>query len=395
MKLVAFPFHDWRKVEAEGNRTRDGHLIEHFVADGRVEEVLIVDRPSSMAERLARGGAPRARGEVLARTSVSGGGSATLTRAAEGVLVLDIATADLLSVARRRRGWWFDVFGRSSTIDTVRWAIEKAGFENAPGIAWTPTVASTVVALGLRPFVFDSLDNWLIHPELRRHAADARAAYSVLLPYADRVFTSAPASAAALHPWTDRIEIVSNGVDPTSFSQTAARPPDLPAGPIVGYAGKLAQRIDVAMCREVAARLPGVTFVFMGPILHSSVRRLANLSNVRLLGDRHPSVLPAYVRHFELAWIPHRVGEGETGGDPIKLYEYWAADKQVVTTSIDGSERWRDRAFVVGSPSEAVDTISGLLAGSIEPKPVWVEPERTWGDIARRVLEPLTDPSAR
>jgi glycosyltransferase involved in cell wall biosynthesis len=300
-----------------------------------------------------------------------------------------------LAVARRRRGWWFDVFRSRRTIDAVRWAIQEGSFADAPGIAWTPTVAATVTALGLHPFVFDSLDNWLIHPTLRRNAADARAAYATILPYADRVFTAAPASATALRPWSDRIEVVANGVDPETFGRASVRPSDLPDGPIVGYAGKLAERIDVAMCGEIAAGLPDVTFVFLGPIMHPSVRRLADLRNVRLLGDRHPSVLPAYVGHFDVAWIPHRVGEGETGGDPIKLYEYWAAGRQVVTTAIDGSENWRERAFVVGSPDEAARVISGLLAGSIEPKRVWVEPERTWGAIARRILEPLTAPQAR
>jgi len=99
--------------------------------------------------------------------------------------------------------------------------------------------------------------------------------------------------------------------------------------------------------------------------------------------------LPAYVCHFDVAWIPHRVGEGETGGDPIKLYEYWAAGRQVVTTAIDGSDAWRDRAWVVSDGTEAIRVLRGLLSGQLAPKPVAVDPAHTWKAISTRMVDLL------
>jgi hypothetical protein len=86
--------------------------------------------------------------------------------------------------------------------------------------------------------------------------------------------------------------------------------------------------------------------------------------------------------HADLTWIPHRVGEGETGGDPIKMYEAWAAGRQVITTPIDGIQAWERQLFVVDSADAAVETIGGLLDGTIAPKPVSVPEERTWASIA-------------
>ena len=38
-RILAFPFHDWRKLQAEGFRTRDAHLLQAFVRRDDVEPV--------------------------------------------------------------------------------------------------------------------------------------------------------------------------------------------------------------------------------------------------------------------------------------------------------------------------------------------------------------------
>src|SRR5262245_42505519 len=110
-RVLAFPFHDWRKLQAEGFRTRDAHLMESVARRSDTERVLVVDRPTSLAERVTRRGKPRADGD-LERSWRSGDVQASLTRVQPNVRVLDLAFDDLISPVRRRRAWWFDVFAR-------------------------------------------------------------------------------------------------------------------------------------------------------------------------------------------------------------------------------------------------------------------------------------------
>jgi glycosyltransferase involved in cell wall biosynthesis len=391
--VVAFPFHDWRKTQREGTRTRDAHVLQWLARDPRLGPVLVVDRPVSRAERWIRRQDTQVDGRRIA--AVSGRGwRAWVTEVREGLLVLDVAVPDLFAVVRDPRRWWFDVAASSRATEPVAWAVALVLATHPHGlasIAWTPTAAPLVRALQPARFVFDSLDNWLIHPVLRRHAHAAIRSYEALLPQADLVSVAAPASADALRPFAPSIEVIPNGVDVERFAAPVdrRRPTEIPAGPIIGYAGKLAERIDVDLCVATAASLPDVTFVFLGPVLDRSVRRLEGVPNVRLLGDWHPDRLPAALRAFDVAWIPHRVGEGETGGDPIKLYEYWAAGRQVVTTAIDGHTSWLDRAFVVDDAESAAAAIRGILDGRLH-KPVWVEEERHWSVIARRFGDVLS-----
>ncbi len=316
---------------------------------------------------------------------------ARLTEVSQHVVVLDVATTSLVSPTRRRRGWWFDVFRDRRMTLLTDWARRTLEMEKPAIVAWTPTAAPVIESISHSRFVYDSLDNWITHPVLRVHRDEAANAYARLLPLADAVVVSAPASVAVLAEWRSDAMIVPNGVDVGRFNRASARPKDLPSSPLVGYAGKLAQRIDVEFITDVASALPDVSFVFLGPIMDRSVTALDRLPNVSLLGDRRPELLPAYVAAFDVAWIPHRVGEGETGGDPIKLYEYWAAKRQVITTPIDGYEAWTRSAFVVQSAREAATTIRGLLNGSVEPKPIELNDDRTWSAIAGRLLD-LLDP---
>ena len=82
-RILAFPFHDWRKLQVEGFRTRDAHLLEAFARRPDVERLLVVDRPTSFAERVARRGPDRAAGS-LEREWQSGGVRASLTEVSPG-----------------------------------------------------------------------------------------------------------------------------------------------------------------------------------------------------------------------------------------------------------------------------------------------------------------------
>jgi glycosyltransferase involved in cell wall biosynthesis len=351
-----------------------------------VTRLIVIDRPVSLSEHVLRGLPYRIRGHRIAELG-SGTSRAYITEPEERVAVVDVGVPDVAGPLLRRRGWWFDIFGRRSVAEAIAASIEHLGAAGSPAIAWTPTVAPLVERLGPRRLVFDSLDNWLIHPVLRRYADRAASAYARILPGADLVCAAAPASAAVLGRWARAVAIEPNGVESELFAAPRSRPADLPSGTIVGYAGKLAQRIDTELVREVAARMPDLTFVFVGPVLdRRAIHPLRNRPNIVLLGDRPYADVPAYLQHFDVAWIPHRVGEGETGGDPIKLYEYWASGRPVVSTAIDGLEQWHNELELVGTAEEAVASVRRMLAS---PRVGAIPANRDWAAIADRMVRVL------
>ena len=389
--LVAFPFHDWHKGQREGFRTRDGHLMQEFGRHEDVARLIVVNRPRSRIERLLRGSRSGA-GPPLFAIRGRIGFKSSVCQVATKTYTIDTDVPDILGPVVSPRGWWFDVFANREVIEMISRSLMRLDAQESPIIAWVPTVAPALRALHPTRLVFDSLDNWLIHPILRREAQRARAAYQEILSFADEVFVAAPASERILRQWRSDLTVLANGVDPEHFDVNTARPGDLPAGPVVGYAGKIAHRIDSALIRDVAGRMPALHFVFVGPVMEKqAIRGLRRLANVHFLGDKPYAELPKYLNHFDVAWIPHRVGEGETGGDPIKLYEYWAARRPVVSTRIDGMERWEGVLSLINTADDAEAAILTMLAKPVVPE---IPADRTWSWIAARLLRPLTRPLA-
>ena len=54
LNIVYVPYHDWRKILNEGNRTRDAHFINSFRQDETVDKILIINRPITYTELLVK-----------------------------------------------------------------------------------------------------------------------------------------------------------------------------------------------------------------------------------------------------------------------------------------------------------------------------------------------------
>jgi glycosyltransferase involved in cell wall biosynthesis len=126
------------------------------------------------------------------------------------------------------------------------------------------------------------------------------------------------------------------------------------------YAGKLQERLDIELILELAGATVG-TVLLAGPTLAPPwIGPLASSERIVRLGDVHYSRLPGLLVLADVAIVPHRVGDGEVGGDALKLYEYAAVGTRIVTTPIGGAERLRSRAdLVVASGRQFVDAVLG------------------------------------
>ena len=104
--------------------------------------------------------------------------------------------------------------------------------------------------------------------------------------------------------------------------------------PIAGYYGALARWFDYALLEATAQRRPDWSFVLIGPDHDGSLARsgVARLPNVHWLGTRPYVALPGYLHRFDVATIPFAINEITLATSPLKLYEYFAAGRPVIST---------------------------------------------------------------
>jgi glycosyltransferase involved in cell wall biosynthesis len=126
------------------------------------------------------------------------------------------------------------------------------------------------------------------------------------------------------------------------LSRDSALPPDM-AGiprPIVACIGQINNTYDWNLIDSLAERLPGISFVFIGKIFDEppEIRRRIDQtlarSNVHWLGAKPHGELPAYLRAADILFNPLVAGEQNDRRSPLRLYDYLATDKPILSTPV-------------------------------------------------------------
>ncbi len=175
-----------------------------------------------------------------------------------------------------------------------------------------------------------------------------------LIQLSDAVITTAASLEAHVRGIDPRIPVfrIPNGVDVDWFQSAAADDrPSIDAGtlprPIVGYVGTISGWLNIALAAQVALLLPSVTFLFVGPEdPWVDLEPLRRLPNVRFFGRVPYDDVPALMAACSACWIPFSAGRIVERTNPIKLFEYFALGKPVVSTPMPELETYRRRGLL-------------------------------------------------
>ena len=202
---------------------------------------------------------------------------------------------------------------------------------------------------------FPGLDSDLV----RAHETRLLASVDVVVT-TSRSLTEAKATA---HP---HVVNLPHGVDAEHFAKAAdpaTRVPDdlasLPR-PVVGFFGLLAEWVDLPLIRAIAMARPDWSVVLIGPAT-TDLAPLRGLANVHLLGPRSYASLPGYCRGFDVALIPFVKNELTERANPIKLREYLASGKPIVSTPLPEVAHFGDLVRTADGPEEFVREIERCL----------------------------------
>jgi glycosyltransferase involved in cell wall biosynthesis len=171
------------------------------------------------------------------------------------------------------------------------------------------------------------------------------AAESRFARRADAVLASAPELVTRMRTLNSNVHYAPNVADTRLFT-TALEPGPvdpavaaLPEPRIVFVGAIVAVKIDIPLVAELARLKSDWTFAFVGPVgpgdPRTDVHGLTELPNVRMLGYRPYEQLPSVLRGADAAIVPYHLGGEMRSVFPMKIYEYLAAGRPVVSTPLD------------------------------------------------------------
>jgi len=164
--------------------------------------------------------------------------------------------------------------------------------------------------------------------------------------------------------------LVPNGFDEELFDGKPKPVPsdlaDIPR-PVVGFIGVLFSFLDYDLIYDTANTLSTVSFVFVGPTEKGGrhgVERLKTLPNTYFLGRKAKEQIPSYVLNFDVCINPFKEDNVSRAVSPLKVYEYLACGKPVVSTPMEGLRREEAGRWISFAKREQfADEISEALNG--------------------------------
>lgn len=112
--------------------------------------------------------------------------------------------------------------------------------------------------------------------------------------------------------------------------------------PIAGYFGTMTAKNDIELLLYCAHKLPDVSFVFAGQITGGDYSELLQKPNVYYLGRLPYEKIPFLCAGFDVCMLQWKMSEWIRSCNPLKMLEYMASGKPIVSVEIKEAVQYSD-----------------------------------------------------
>ena len=200
----------------------------------------------------------------------------------------------------------------------------------------------------------------------------------------------------------EKLVFSSNGVDYAHFHDNVDPEYKLDAEfqeilnkgqPVIGYYGALAKWFDYELLKKIAEK-GKYQIVLFGIKYDDSFDRagIAQCENIHFCGSRDYAVLQNYAAHIDVLTIPFLINDITKATSPVKLFEYMALNKPIVTTDMDECRKYK--SVLIGHSHEEFEAqLENALRLSKDEEYMRLLDrealENTWAEKARVILQEL------
>lgn len=162
---------------------------------------------------------------------------------------------------------------------------------------------------------------------------------------------------ASLQQWRQKLALFEHGVDLKLFTCPAPKAAILhDERPVVGFYGSIAAWLDYTLIAEVARALPHWRFVLIGRI-ETDIFEIEQIDNIEIFPPVPHHELPSYVQHWNVSWLPFLDCDQIKSCNPLKLKEYLASGRPVISTPFQAVDRYRHVVDIVRNSHELIAAI--------------------------------------
>jgi glycosyltransferase involved in cell wall biosynthesis len=290
----------------------------------------------------------------------------------------------------------------------VRRRMRQLGMRRPILYIWHPFFADVVGRFGEKLVVYHCYDEYAAFSGSDR--ARVVAQERRVLEAAAVVFAVSEGLCQLKAKVNSNTHLVRNAVDYDLFA--SAQNSDLPLAPelaniprpVIGCVTRIVpEYFDARLLREIFVTRPDWSLVVVGPAsmgtghAAEAFESLKALPNVHLLGRREFRDLPSYIKGFDACVIPYVLSENKLLADPLKLYEYLAAGKPIISKPLPLLTWMGDMVGMADGVDEWIAAIdSAIRTDSAEKIARRQELARanTWDERVQRIRQAIADVEA-
>ena len=274
--------------------------------------------------------------------------------------------------------WWLPITGREPFKNisiriflAVLSLVARIGPKHRP-IVWysRPAMVDFVDKLHTNLTIYHVVDEYsgYGHPSAKPNSKSSHRE-DEMLRKVDTVIVVTSTLFDSKSPQNPNTHLVPNAVDYEAYSELDLQSPNDMTdirGPMIGYSGLIAARLDLDLLQTAAESRPAWNFVFVGAVnddhCEAQLRQLRELSNVFFLGQKSVTDVPRYVQQFDVCVIPYILNLRAQHASPLKLYEYAAASKPIVTTDFAAARSFEGHVEIAGTVDDFLSACERAIA---------------------------------
>jgi hypothetical protein len=195
----------------------------------------------------------------------------------------------------------------------------------------------------------------------------------------------------------NEIIVIPNGHNFSSFSKSSSPAPEdiksIP-GPRIGFLGTLFIFTDDILLEHIISQRPEYQFVFVGKVQKDfPIEKINKYPNVHLLGEKKKEEVGAYLDAMDIYINPFKKHEVNDSVSPLKVYEYLAFKKPVVSTFMYSlqQEKIAKHIFFRDTKESFLDKLDEIIRDKAFVNPISEEElmENSWESNFKRLLKEI------
>jgi GT2 family glycosyltransferase/glycosyltransferase involved in cell wall biosynthesis len=137
---------------------------------------------------------------------------------------------------------------------------------------------------------------------------------------------------------------------------------------IIGYYGAIAEWFDLELLEKLARRFSDCLVLMVGADTCGARARLQGLENVLFTGEVPYAELPYYLGAFDVCLLPFQVIPLTLATNPVKIYEYLSAGKDVVSIDLPEIRQFGDLVRTGSDHPSFIAQVGQSLDSSPDPQ---------------------------